>query len=272
MSLVRHYAAHPVLPQFVRRMTLHDSPVPRPAAPPAPRVITETVVRATPLTIAAPAPALRVLARSVVDRKAVVRGRALWWSGIDAATRWRRHIWKVEFLVDGAALYTDHTWPFSFHRSGGWDSRTVANGRHMLTMLGFGTHHYRLRKRIPVRVANPPMRVTISGAVSGGAVRGQVALGVASSEAVAGVALYVNGAPVSRDRSAPYRLFWNTGSVGEGQHTLTVYVRGLHGRRTAVELPVVVANAAAFPAALTSDWVAPSVAEQSGLGQVGPDR
>ena len=49
---------------------------------------------------------------------------ALWWSGVDAARRWRRHIYKVDFIVDGKTLYTDHTWPYSFHRTEGWNSRT----------------------------------------------------------------------------------------------------------------------------------------------------
>ena len=76
-----------------------------------------------------------------------MRGTALWWSGVDAARRWRRHIYKVDFIVDGKTLYTDHTWPYSFHRTEGWNTRTVANGRHMLTALAYGTHHYRARKR-----------------------------------------------------------------------------------------------------------------------------
>ena len=118
-------------------MTLHDSP------PPARRI----VVAATPRRGVVRHRAVR----AVVDRGAAVRGRRRR-RGIDASRGWSRHIYKVDFIVDGRTLYTDHTWPYSFHRTNGWDSRTVANGRHMLTVLAYGAHRYRARKRIPVRV------------------------------------------------------------------------------------------------------------------------
>jgi hypothetical protein len=215
-------------------MTLHDS-VPPPA---------RSVAHAT---------------RSTVDRGAVVRGKALWWSGIDELRRRRRHIYKVDFLVDGRTLYTDHTWPYSFHRSVGWDSRTVANGRHMLSVRAYGTRHYRIRKPIPVRVVNPPLRADVSGVVSGSAVQGRIELAVQPSEASERVALYADGEAVSRDGAAPFVLSWDTLGAREGGHQLVVYVRGLHGRRTAVALPVVVANSATFPPALAESWPTRSV-------------
>jgi hypothetical protein len=253
MGLVRYYAAHPVRPHFVRRMTvLPEAPLPR---LPRPRVITKTIVRAATAVRVAP-PARRVAVRSTVDRNATVRGSALWWSGITAATQWRRHIWKVEFQVDGQTLYTDHTWPYSFHRTKGWNTRAVANGRHMLTVRTFGARHYRVRKGIPVRVANPPLRLTVTGAVSGGAVSGSLRLGVRANDKVDRIALYADGRLVSRDDSKPYELVWNTAGATEGAHALVVYARGAHGRhRAALSLPVVVANNPDFPATLTRNWV-----------------
>jgi N-acetyl-anhydromuramyl-L-alanine amidase AmpD len=238
MHLVRYYAAHRVVPKFVRRMTvLPDAPVPH-------RVATSR--RVTPL-------ARRTATRSTVDRNAIVRGKALWWSGVDSSTQWRRHIWKVDFIVDGKTLYTDHTWPYSFHRTIGWNSRTVANGSHMLAVRAYGAHHYRLRKSIPVRVANPPLRVTISGATSGGAVSGMLELGANTNELVDRVTLYVDGKLVSRDASRPYSLRWDTTAAPEGEHTLLVYARG--ARRAALTIPVVVANAPEFPSALARNWL-----------------
>jgi hypothetical protein len=197
-----------------------------------------------------------VARRPTVDRNATVHGKALWWSGIDAWTQWHRHIWKVDFLVDGKTLYTDHTWPYSFHRTIGWDTNSVGNGRHMLTVRGYGAHRYRLRKAIPVRVANPPLRVLITGAVSGGAVDGLLNLGARTNQPVERVALYVDGKAVSRDASPPYRLLWDTQTAAEGAHTLLVYARGPHGtHRAALNVPVVVANAPTFPDALTRNWV-----------------
>jgi N-acetyl-anhydromuramyl-L-alanine amidase AmpD len=262
MHLVRYYAAHRVVPKFVRRMTvLPDAPVPHL------RSVTRMIVHAahvgvTPL-------ARRVAARSTVDRNATVRGKALWWSGVNSSTQWRRHIWKVDFLVDGRTLYSDHTWPYSFHRTLGWNSRSVPNGRHMLTVRVYGARHYRVRKSIPVRVANAPLRVKITGATSGAAVSGVLSLGASTSELVDRVTLYVDGKPVSRDASPPYRLRWNTTTTVEGEHTLLVYARGI--RRAALSVPVVVANAPQFPATLARNWVTHRAAENS-FGVVDPER
>ena len=262
LHLVRYYAAHRVLPKFVWRMTvLPDAPVPHL------RIVTRTVVHATDVTVTPPA--RRAPVRSTVDRNATVRGNALWWSGISGPTHWRRHIWKVDFLVDGKTLYTDHTWPYSFHRTLGWNTRTVGNGRHMLAIRAYGARHYRLRKSIPVRIANPPLSVAVSGAVAGGAVNGLLVLGAVTNEQVARVALYVDGKLVSRDGSRPYRLVWNTTAAAEGTHTLVVYARGVH--RAALTLPVVVANAPDFPATLARNWVTHRAVENA-FGAVGPER
>lgn len=247
MYLVRYYSHHRVLPHFVKRMTLYRD---RPAS----RVITRTVVHAT--AVLPDAPARQIVTRSTVAHNATIHGSALWWSGIDASTQWRRHIWKVDFEVDGQTLYTDHTWPYSFHRTQGWNSRTVANGWHMLTVRAYGAYRYRLRKAIPVHVVNPPLRVSVTGAVSGGAVNGMLTLDIRTSETVDRVALYADGKLVSRDDSKPYQLFWDTTRATEGGHSLVVYARGTHGRhRAALRLPVVVANNPQFPAALARNWV-----------------
>ena len=245
MHLVRYYAAHRVLPEFVQRMTvLPDRPVLHRGA--LRTFVTRTIVHATHVGVT---PLARAAApRSTIARNAVVHGKALWWSGINRSTQWRRHIWKVDFVVDGKTLYTDHTWPYSFHRTVGWNSRTVANGRHMLAVRAYGARRYRVRKSIPVRVANPPLQIGVTGAVAGGAVNGVLELTANPNEQVARVTLYVDGKPVSRDSSHPYRLRWNTTAAAEGEHTLLVYARGV--RRAALTIPVVVANAAQFPATL----------------------
>jgi N-acetyl-anhydromuramyl-L-alanine amidase AmpD len=251
MHLVRSYAAHPVHPKFVYRMTvLPDRPLPQRPLPhqvdTLRRSLTRTVVHATHVNVTPLARA--AAARSTVDRNATVHGKAVWWSGITRGAQWRRHFWKVDFLVDGRTLYTDHTWPYSFHRMLGWDSRAVGNGRHMLTVRSYGARRYRVRKSISVRVVNPPPRIAITGAVSGGAVNDVLELGASTSEPVDRVTLYVDGKPVSRDATRPYRLLWNTASASEGEHTLLVYARGT--RRGTLTIPVVVANAPQFPASL----------------------
>jgi len=234
MSLVRWYSRHRVLPKFVHAMVLHDS-----TPPPVASSHEDRWVRARPVVV----PGARLL------------GKALWWSGIDASRRWRHHIYKVDFLVDGTRKYTDNTWPFAFHRTVGWDSTTVANGRHLLTVLAYGRHGYRTRKRVPVRVVNPPITLSVAGAAAGEAVAGDLQLDVSPSTPVQRVTLYADHKAVSRDDSPPYTLHWDTTAVGEGTHDLIVYARAAHGRRAATELPLVVANSDEFPAALSDDWL-----------------
>jgi hypothetical protein len=90
--------------------------------------------------------------------------------------------------------------------------------------------------------------------VSGGAVHGPLTLTARVSGAVDRVSLYADGRPVSRDARAPYTLRWDTRTASEGGHRLLVYARDRHGHRAALPLPVVVANAAIFPAGLARNW------------------
>src|SRR5215208_2397068 len=283
MTLVRYYARHPEQPRYSRSGSLRPSQTGAvvsgvPEAP-APKPKTVAVHEAPATVAAAPKPAREVVRaqpkpkpkpepkpepepepkakprpqRSVVDRNAVVHGSALWWSGINLERKHRRHIYKVDFLVDGVVEYTDNTWPFSFHRHEGWNTRTVANGRHMLVVRAYGTHHYRVRKRVPVKVANEGIQLAVDGVYADMPVNGVAKIGVRPSERVERVALYVDGRAVSRDKSKPYELVWDTRAETEGAHAVTVYARG-RKRRAAAGLAVVVANATQFPASLTRDW------------------
>jgi N-acetyl-anhydromuramyl-L-alanine amidase AmpD len=224
MALVRLYSKNPVRPTYSKAM---------PRVAPLPRVVPS----------AGPT-------RAAVLPGAAVRGVSPWWSGIDAAKRWRRGVWKVDFLVDGEVLWTDNVWPFAFRGGRGWDTRTVSNGRHMLSLRIYGRRGYRARKQIPLRVVNPPLALAVTGAIENGAVQGELVLGVRPSERVARVALYADGQPVSRDASAPYTLRWDTAGQAEGPHELLVYARAANGRRAAKSIPVVVANANDVPASL----------------------
>jgi N-acetyl-anhydromuramyl-L-alanine amidase AmpD len=236
LALVRGYARSPEQPRYVRHMTIRPSTLPP----------------------AKPRRAASVARRSVVDRGATVRAVALWWSGIDARQRWRKRIRRVDFLVDGRPLWTDRVWPFAFRGGEGWDTRTVANGRHMLVVRAYGRRGYRLRKSIPVRVVNPPMRLRIAGAGDGAVLHGRAALSVRTGEPTRRVTLSVDGQAVSRDGRSPYRLRWDTRSFTEGGHVLTVRAEGRGGRRVVERIAVVVANADDLPASLRRAWRQPA--------------
>jgi N-acetyl-anhydromuramyl-L-alanine amidase AmpD len=240
MSLVRADSKDPVRPQFVR-----------PTAPRAPKPSTVLVSKRTRPAGAPHRPGVRPHAR--------LHDTVHWAAGIDAAHLVPYHIHRVDFLVDGRVLYSDHVWPFAFNRGRGWNTRTVLNGSHMLVVHAFGTHGYRLRKRIPVRVVNPPLPLTVTGVASGDAVSGQLQLGVAVGAGGAKVSLSVDGRELSRDLSAPFRVSWDTLSASEGPHDLVVTARDRFGHRVSERLGVVVANAPSFPSLLAGGTELPDL-------------
>jgi N-acetyl-anhydromuramyl-L-alanine amidase AmpD len=216
LALVRTYSKHPVKPTYTSR-------IPKVAPLPAPR----------------PRP-------SVVRPGALVKGLALW--DVPRVRRlWGRGVYRVEFFVDGRLRWRDRVGPFVFARGRGWDSRTVPNGRHLLTAKVYGRRGYRMLQRYPVRVDNGPIELALGGVAPEGGARGDVTIDIVPSYPVTRLVLSVDGRPVSRDGSAPYRLRWDSTAAAEGPHELLVHGRTAGGRRAARVVPVVVANASDLP-------------------------
>jgi hypothetical protein len=80
-----------------------------------------------------------------------------------------------------------------------------------------------------VRVDNPPLRLSVTGAVSGGAVEGVLRLAARASDPVERVVLYADGKQVSRDSTAPYSLVWDTTAAAGGGYELVLSARDAHG-------------------------------------------
>jgi N-acetyl-anhydromuramyl-L-alanine amidase AmpD len=211
LALVHRFAEDPQKPAYTTRIP-KVAPLPRPKPKPS---------------IVAPGAAVRGVARWDVPRV----GRL-----------WRRGVYRVEFVVDGELLWRDRVGPFAFARGRGWDTRTVPNGRHLLVARVYGRKGYRMLKRFPVRVDNGPIELGVEGVEPESGLRGDVAMAVTPSYPVKRVVLYVDGKPVSRDGTSPYRLHWDSTGAAEGPHELVVYARTEGGRRAAQRLPVVVVN------------------------------
>jgi hypothetical protein len=62
-----------------------------------------------------------------------------------------------------------------------------------------------------------------------------------------GVGLYVDGRVVSRDRSAPYTVRWNSRKARDGRHWITLAAVAADGRVAKRRLPLVVSNHVAEP-------------------------
>jgi N-acetyl-anhydromuramyl-L-alanine amidase AmpD len=214
MALIREHAKNPEQPVYTRKVP-KVAPL-KPAAKPKPKP-------------------------SIVRPGAVVRGVALW--DVPRVKRlWGKGVYRVEFFVDGKLRWRDRVGPFAFARGRGWDTRTVPNGRHMLVAKVYGKRGYRMLRRYPVRVNNPPIELELAGVVPEAGARGEVTIDVTPTAPIERVTLYVDGKAVSRDGSAPYRLRWDSTLAAEGPPELLVYARTAGGRRAVRSVPVVVAN------------------------------
>ena len=62
---------------------------------------------------------------------------------------------RVEFLIDGTVAWTEHSAPYVFGGDGGtWDTTTVADGTHVLTVRAYSNDGQEAEETISVYVAN----------------------------------------------------------------------------------------------------------------------
>ncbi|HEY6962651.1 MAG TPA: N-acetylmuramoyl-L-alanine amidase [Gaiellaceae bacterium] len=150
---------------------------------------------------------------------------------------------KVDFLVDGKELWSDSIAPFGFAGGRGLNTTTLSNGPHVLTVRATGKDGSSSQRTI-IEVANHVFAITTSAIhpwqVLKGVVRVRANAWGASST---GIGLYVDHKIVSRDRKAPYTLWWNTRRVEDGAHALALVAESADGRVARRSLTVVVRNA-----------------------------
>lgn len=149
---------------------------------------------------------------------------------------------RVDFLVDGRLVWSDSRRPFRFAGGRGWNTTQVANGQHTLTVRVIGKDA-RAVKRIAVAVHNDAFGVTTAGLHPWQKVVGTLRVRANVHGAhTTGIGLYVDGHVVSRDRKAPFSLRWNSRTVHDGEHRITVAAIAIDGRVSKRTLPVVVDN------------------------------
>ncbi len=132
---------------------------------------------------------------------------------------------RIELDVDGAALATATSSPFSFS----WNSATASNGAHSLTVKAYDAANNVGSAVVTVTVANAlpdttPPTVSLSAPTSGATVTGTVSVqGTATDSAgVTKIQLYVDGAAVATATSSPFSFSWNSTAASNGTHTLTI--------------------------------------------------
>jgi N-acetyl-anhydromuramyl-L-alanine amidase AmpD len=150
---------------------------------------------------------------------------------------------RVDFIVDGEVIWSDHRASFSFAGGRGLNTTQLSNGKHLLVVRAVGANRTTATTRLVVNVRNHVFAVTTSKLRPWQKVRGGLTVRANVFGArTTGIGLYVDGKVVSRDRKAPYRLTWNTHKVGDGRHTLSVAAEAIDGRAAKRKLVVVVAN------------------------------
>jgi N-acetyl-anhydromuramyl-L-alanine amidase AmpD len=177
-----------------------------------------------------------------VDTTSIDRGQTLTgivpWAVRTKGTPARR----VDFAIDGRVVWTDRRKPFAFAGGRGWNTTRVGNGVHVLTVRASGGGGV-ATERLVVRVANRDFALTTSALRAWQKVKGTVRIRANVRGAkTSGIALYVDGRAVSRDRSAPYAVRWNSHKVHDGRHWVTLAAVAADGRVAKRRLPLVVKN------------------------------
>jgi hypothetical protein len=149
---------------------------------------------------------------------------------------------RVDFLVDGRVVWSDARHPFAFAAGRGLNTTSLANGVHVLTVRAVGAGRRAVR-RVVVTVANRAFALTTSAIRPWQKVKGMLRVRARAWGArTTGVGLYVDGRVVSRDRSSPYTLRWDTRRVHDGRHRVSLIATSVDGRIATRSLPLVVSN------------------------------
>ena len=204
-------------------------------------------VRMTPPTVAQPR-------TQVVHERVIVCGRqrSIHFTTLrrgqplTSLVQWRakacgRRMWRVDFLVDGRLVGRDSVWPFMVAGRRGFNTTTLVNGWHTLTLRAYGPHRYRISKSIRVRVANPVFAVAPAGLADGQAVAGVLSFRAATNAPAARIRLLSDGAVVGRAVEG-HRVEWDSAQVPNGLHELELRGTAVDGRTATRTFSVLVAN------------------------------
>ncbi|QRN92812.1 S8 family serine peptidase [Archangium violaceum] len=131
---------------------------------------------------------------------------------------------RVELYNGSTLLTTDTQAPYVWT----WSTRTLPNGPYTLTARAYDVAgHVSSSSTVNVTVDNdftPPSEPVITAPAAGSTVSGTVSIEVAASDdrQVTRVEFFVDGALVGTDTTEPFTLAWDSVSVSNSSHTLSV--------------------------------------------------
>ncbi|WP_224368939.1 Ig-like domain-containing protein [Hyalangium versicolor] len=157
---------------------------------------------------------------------------------------------RVEFYDGDTLLATDTTSPYSIT----WDTRTAANGAHVLTVKAYDSAGF-VGTSPPVNVTlrndlSPPV-VGFTSPAEGATLTGTVTVsGTATDDVgVTKVELYDGATLVTYKTTAPYNISWNTRTAANGSHPLTLKAYDVAGNVGSASRTVVTFNDFTAPTA-----------------------
>ena len=149
---------------------------------------------------------------------------------ISAAASDAGGIQRVRFYVDGAYYGFDTTAPYAR----GWNSATVANGSHTLMVQAVDNAGNAATSSVTVTVSNAdgvaPI-AAVTGPANGATISGVINLSATASDnvGVVKVRFYIDGVYFNFDSTSPYARGWNSATVANGPHTVSVQAVDLAG-------------------------------------------
>ncbi|HYH98868.1 Ig-like domain-containing protein, partial [Hyalangium sp.] len=159
---------------------------------------------------------------------------------------------KVEFFQDGTLLGTATSSPYSVY----WDTRTAANGSHVLSArVTDSSGNVATSQEVSVTIDNDftAPTVSITSPASGATISGTLSIQVSATDdrGVSRVSFLVDGFMWGTSYSAPYSYNLNSKTFSNGPHTLTVKAYDAAGN---------VGTSAPIAVTVDNDSTAPTVA------------
>jgi hypothetical protein len=151
---------------------------------------------------------------------------------------------SVVLTADGSVVGTKSAAPFSFS----WNTTGLSNGTHTLTATATDAagnskaHTIQVGYNTPAGTDITPPSVSITSPVNGSSVSSTISVAVSASDnvGVSNVTLYVDGAVLTSDASAPYSFSLNTATLSSGVHTVSATARDAVGNSNSNAIQVTV--------------------------------
>jgi hypothetical protein len=151
----------------------------------------------------------------------------------------------VQFTLDGTNLGSeDLIAPYTVL----WNSATLANGAHTIGAIARdAAGNVQAATAITITVDNDTTAPTVAvlNPVAGATVTGALTLEATALDnvGVVGVQFAIDGANLGPEiTGAPYELVWDSGTVADGAHVLSVVARDAAGNQQTASVSIIVVN------------------------------